>query len=277
MPKLFLRASPSPAVLWKLLAGGQIDVSGAGNVLSGIHIQGSVTVEGGGTLTLSGGTLSAGAIVETASGGTAIVSGTLTNGGTLYASASGGLVQIASGTVVNGGVAEVGNGIVDIQGASSEEVSFLAAGSGGLDLDDATAYTGKVVGFGGASHANHSQFIDLTAITYVSGVVTESYHGNTKSGVLTVTSSGTVVATINMTGNYSSGNFHLTSGAGGSGTIITDPAVPNGGEVRGANIALFGNYMAASFVSAADGHGGTLVTELPLTAGQPLLTTPHTG
>ena len=186
-------------------AGGQIDVSGAGNVLSGIHVRGSVTVEGGGTLTLSGGMLSAGAIVETASGGTAIVSGTLTNGGTLYASASGGLVQIASGTVVNGGIAEVGNGIVDIQGPSGEEVSFLAAGSGGLDLDDATAYIGKVVGFGGAGHANHSQFIDLTSATYVSGVVTESYHGNAKSGVLTVTSSGTVVATIDMTGNYSSG------------------------------------------------------------------------
>jgi trimeric autotransporter adhesin len=28
-----------------------------------------------------------------------------------------------------------------------------------------------------------------------------------------------------------------------------------------AAFALLGNYMAASFVAAADGHGGTLVTE----------------
>ena len=176
--------------------------------------------------------------------------------------------------MVNGGVAEVGNGIVDIEGASSEEVSFLAAGSGGLDLDDAKLYTGKVVGFGGASHANHSQFIDLTAVTYVSGVVSESYHASKGSGVLTVTSSGTVVATIDFVGAYTSGNFHLTSGAGGSGTIITDPAVPNGGEVHSANIALFGNYMAASFVSAAGGHGST-VHQSPQANEQSHLAYPH--
>ena len=254
---------------------GQIDVSDAGNVLSGVHIQGSVIVETGGTLTLSGGTLSAGAIVETASGGTAIVSDTLTNGGTLYASASDGLVQIAGGAVVNGGIAEVGNGIVDIEGASSEEVSFLAAGSGGLDLDDAKLYTGKVVGFGGAGHSNHSQFIDLTAITYVSGVVSESYHASAGSGVLTVTSSGTVVATIDFVGAYTSGDFHLTSGAGGSGTIITDPACPPRQQVHGANIALFGSYIAASFVSAAGGNGSTLVTESPQANEQSHLAYPH--
>jgi streptomycin 6-kinase len=43
-----------------------------------------------------------------------------------------------------------------------------------------------------------------------------------------------------------------------------------------AKLALLGNYMAASFVTAADGHGGTLVTEAAQTANQ-LLATPHTG
>lgn len=42
-----------------------------------------------------------------------------------------------------------------------------------------------------------------------------------------------------------------------------------------AAVALLGNYMAASFVTAADGHGGTLVTEAPETAQQPLLSHPH--
>ena len=81
---------------------------------------------------------------------------------------------------------------------------------------------------GDASHANHSQFIDLTAVTYVSGVVSDSYHASARGGALTVTSSGTVVATIDFVGTYSSGNFHLASGAGGTG--ITDPAVQNGGQ-----------------------------------------------
>jgi hypothetical protein len=45
-----------------------------------------------------------------------------------------------------------------------------------------------------------------------------------------------------------------------------------------AKIALLGNYMATSFVAAADGHGGTLITEAAQTANQLVpLTMPHTG
>ena len=43
-----------------------------------------------------------------------------------------------------------------------------------------------------------------------------------------------------------------------------------------AAIALLGNYIAASFVTAADGHGGTVISEAAQTANQqPLLTHPH--
>ena len=41
-----------------------------------------------------------------------------------------------------------------------------------------------------------------------------------------------------------------------------------------AKIALLGNYIATSFVTAADGHGGTLLTQAVQTAQQPLLTHP---
>ena len=41
-----------------------------------------------------------------------------------------------------------------------------------------------------------------------------------------------------------------------------------------AAIALLGNYMAGSFVTTADGHGGTLLTQAPQTGQQPLLTHP---
>jgi hypothetical protein len=41
-----------------------------------------------------------------------------------------------------------------------------------------------------------------------------------------------------------------------------------------AAIALLGNYIAGSFVTAADGHGGTLVTEAQ-TQPQPLLAHPR--
>ena len=63
--------------------------------------------------------------------------------------------------IVNGGVAKIDNGVVDIQGASAENVAFLAGGSGGLDLNGVgSAYTGLVSGFGQNTH----QFIDFTAI-----------------------------------------------------------------------------------------------------------------
>jgi hypothetical protein len=41
-----------------------------------------------------------------------------------------------------------------------------------------------------------------------------------------------------------------------------------------ANIALLGSYMASSFVTASDGHGGTLVSEAASTQ-TPMLTQPH--
>jgi hypothetical protein len=41
-----------------------------------------------------------------------------------------------------------------------------------------------------------------------------------------------------------------------------------------ANIALLGQYMASSFVTASDGHGGTLITDPPPSQQSPL-THPH--
>jgi hypothetical protein len=40
------------------------------------------------------------------------------------------------------------------------------------------------------------------------------------------------------------------------------------------SLALLGQYMASSFVMASDGHGGTLITDPPLSQQQ-LLTPPH--
>ena len=205
-----------------------------------------------------------------------IVSGTVTNAGTLYASGSGSLVQIASGAVVNGGGVEVGNGIVDIVASGSESVSFLS-GSGGLEISDhagdPTAYSGKISGFGGSGHTDTTQYIDLTNVASggsISFNYTSGNAGNT-SGTLTVSSGGTLVATIDLIGTYSSGNFHISSGAGGT-VEITDPAVPNGGEVHSANIALFGSYIA-SF--AGGGHGGLVITSTGQTDQPPLLVHPH--
>jgi hypothetical protein len=205
-------------------------VSGTTNTIAGATIAGGSLVEAtsGSTLTISGGTIGPAAIVETATSGTAIVSGTVSNSGTLFASGSGSLVEIANGAVVNGGVAEVGNGIVDIKGASSEKVTFQAGGSGGLQLDDPLGYTGKVIGFGvsgGISHADHNQYIDLTSVTYSAGeIATYSANSSNTGGVLTVSSGGQAVAKINLVGAYVTSNFHVRSGIGNT-LEITDPSI----------------------------------------------------
>ena len=61
-----------------------------------------------------------------------------------------------------------------------------------------------------------------------------------------------------------------TANAAGTGGTLT---VSDGRHT--AAIALFGNYMAGSFVAVADGHGGTLITQGQ--TGQPLLTHPPHG
>ena len=139
---------------------------------------------------------------------------------------------------------------------------------------DSAGYSGTVSGFGGSNGADTTEFIELGSVPYSSGVVSANYEPNgahpTSGGVLIVTSSGATVAEIDLAGRYVTSNFDLTSGAGGSGTIITDPPAPQGGNAHSANIALLGNYIA-SF--AAGGLGGFVVSHgsdiEPLPLGPP--------
>jgi hypothetical protein len=206
----------------------------------------------------------------------------------------------------------VGNGVVDVLSGGTADVRFLSNASGGLEIADiqgaASAFTGAVSGFGGANHANHVQFIDLVSVTSAPHTISFSYTSGVGSGTLTVSSGGAVVASIELVGNYSSGNFHVT--AGSNGTVkITDPGVVNGGSVEpgvtdialgaqtalayselspamglgatggryAAAIALLGNYMAGSFATTAGGHGGKLISGTPPVDQQSLLTQPHHG
>ena len=132
---------------------------------------------------------------------------------------------IANGSVVNGGLAEVGSSVVEIAGSSGESVKFLSAGTGGLALDGVgSALQGKVSGFGGSGHSNHDQYIDFTAIGSGASVSYTSAASHT-SGTLTVTSGG-VSATVTLVGNYSPTNFSSSTVDGQ--VRITDPGVGSG-------------------------------------------------
>jgi hypothetical protein len=209
--------------------------------------------------------LAAGAILQTASGGTALLSGGVENMGTLFASGAGSLIDIANGATVAGGVAEVGNGIVDIQASGNDEnVAFQSGGSGGLELADATAYGGTVSGFGQNVH----QYIDLTSVKSNASVSLSYSSSTSSSGVLMVSSGSVAVADIAMSGTFTTASFHLGAGVGGSVKIIDPPPVVN------ANVALFVQYIAASFASPG-AEAGMLIATAPAAGSTALLATPH--
>ncbi len=222
-----------------------------------------VIVESGGALTVSGGIIKPGATVATEAGGSATISGSLDDDGKLIAEGSGSRILIAG--AVSGRAVEIDDGTVEIQSSGNENVVFRPGGSGGLQLDGlGSAYGGKVYKFG----QDDSQFIDFANISAGATVSYTSANAANTSGTLSVTD-GVNSATVTLVGHYTLANF--TAGDDGSGHLkITDPPVA-GLPAGGATIALFGNYIAASFAGVAGVHGGGLIADVLQTAEQQLL------
>jgi hypothetical protein len=249
-----------------------------------------------GTLTLSGVTsIASGAIIETLGGGAVTFGGAVTNSGTLFASGAGTLVEInIDATVTGGGIAKIGNGILDIVGTDNQNVTFVAGGSGGLEIGDGlgddNAYTGVISGFGGATHTNSAQFIQLIAVTSAPDIGFTYTSTGANSGHLTVfaVTSATPVAVINFSGSYVTSDFKLSAASGTGDVVITDPGVADGASVTlgysgnggllgdgaaAATLARLAHHIAGSFVTGA-GQGGN-----PVSASQQgpavALTHPH--
>ena len=263
-----IRNTTASAVIVASGKGAQVELDGA--TISG----GLVEAMSGSTAIVSGGTVGASATVETLTGGTAIVNGVVANTGTFIASGAGSLLEITGGAVVSGGTVKVGNGIVDVLSGGTADIVFQSNGSGGLEIADTnanpSAFTGTVSGFGGVNHANHVQFIDLVSVTSAAHTISFSYTSSAGSGTLTVSSGGAVVASIELIGTYSSGNFHVTAGPGGT-VKITDPTVANGGSVNAGQAPIFdahrgidlpdiafGAHTTLAYTENAAGTGGTL-------------------
>jgi autotransporter passenger strand-loop-strand repeat protein len=196
---------------------------------SGIQV-----VEGGGSA--SGTTVNAGGEEFIASGG--LVSGSKLNGGIdlVFGTAvgttvnSGGTEYIgsggfASGTTISGGLVEVTSGAV----TSGSLFTFALSGGGTLQLDESQhfASTGLVAGFGPPKLTKGIDFVD---IPFVSGATTVNWNqltsGSTASGTLTISGDGHI-ANITLLGQYmagAGGSFTITSDAHG-GTFVTDPPV----------------------------------------------------
>jgi hypothetical protein len=235
------------------LAIGTVIDSGSTEFLSGgtedggiVGSGGRIVVRSGSTaidVTISGGgsaIISSGGLITADAGGTATIDGVVINSGLLLASTASSQIDIAG--VVSGGGVKIGDGMVEVESGGTANVTFLSTGIGGLEIadtaSDPTAFTGAVSGFGGVGHSNHTQFIDLlfvmsdatASVTYVSAA-------SHTSGALMESSGGQLVASIDLIGVYSAGNFTVTSGAGGT-VEITDPAVVGGGSVDTGSAAM---------------------------------------
>jgi fibronectin-binding autotransporter adhesin len=288
-------------------SGGVVVLSGGTfDILSGGTAVGTTVNSGGSEIVSSGGTasntvVSSGGSLVVLSHGFAdpatIYSGgseTVSSGGTdLGAYISGG-IQIVSG-LVSGAVIFAGSQVVESAGTANsttvssggtEVVSFGGTTSGTLlsGGQEAVLRGGRSSGtdiLSGGSELVSSGGSALA--TVISGGTLEVASGGTASGVI-FSSGGTLQldSSSHLSGSVS--GFHLgdqidlrglafssssstlswkqtTSGANASGTLTVREGRTS------TTITLVGSYTASNFSATSDGHGGTLITDPPITSG----------
>ncbi|HZK98625.1 MAG TPA: hypothetical protein VFC47_01880, partial [Caulobacteraceae bacterium] len=161
----------------------------------------------------------AGLILATSAGGMTIASAVANTG---HFAVNGGSMTV-TGAVTGSGYGEVVSGTLDFAGTFNENVVFTAGSTGTLELADSVAYAkGRIQGLS----TTGTNALDLSDITFTSGVTKATFSGSTTSGVLTVTD-GTHTANINLIGDYLGSTFTTSLGAGGVGTRIVDPPPPS--------------------------------------------------
>jgi hypothetical protein len=121
------------------------------DLLSG-HVSGALSVASGATVNASSGTnvlqatsgntLANAGVIEVETGATLTLSGTMSNTGTLFA--GGGILDFAG--VVKGGTTLIANGTVDIQQASTENITFQLGGPVGWNSTSPASTRAKCPG-----------------------------------------------------------------------------------------------------------------------------------
>jgi hypothetical protein len=242
-------------------------------------------------------TLSGGSAVVT---GTVVNSGTFTASGlgTLIEIDSGGVVSGGAVTLGNGVVDVHSGGSANVAFQATGSGGLEIADTN-LNSSTFTGNVSGFGGANHSNHKQFIDLVDVAFASNTISMSYVSAASHT-SGTLFVSSGGNIVAEINMVGAYTSANFSAKADGNGKVEIV-DPTVANGGSVEpfpqhgvdlpniafgaqttlayaqnaaanggtltvsdgrhAASIALLGNYMAGSFVTIADGNGGTLVTE----------------
>ena len=212
------------------VASGTTDIGGADIVLAGGR-ESSTRVSSGG--------------IEVASSGGTLLSTTVLNGGVQYVLAGG----TASGTTANGGNEQVlsGGTISDTTVSNGGYLVVFAGGTiNGATISGATIEiaSGGLTGSNAISYGGGAALILDAAVSFggkIAGLALGDYLDLRDVAFSSSTTFG-------YSGNTASGTLTVSDGA------------------HTANIALLGQYVAANFNLASDGHGGTLVSDPPVIA-----------
>ena len=197
-----------------------------------------------------GGIINTGTINADFNGGNFTIDpASFTNQGTIHSS-NGDSVAISSPNVTNTGKlwADGGNVVVSspVTGAGTDEIT----GAGVMEFAGTVA-SGQTVTF----DANSTGTLKLDNSPGFAGTVSGLALGN-YIDLTDVQFVSLQAPTYTPNANNTGGTLTVTDGQ------------------HTANIALLGQYMAGSFATSADGHGGTLITDPPSTQ-PPALTPPH--
>src|SRR5262249_40167799 len=145
--------------------------------------------------------------------------------------------------VTGSGSALIGGATLEFGGASSTNVTFADGNFGTLVLDNPSAYTGQISGFGGIGPQD-SDLIELKGIAFDASSSWTYYDnaGSDTGGTLTIfeTISGTTKTAdsiIFANGDYTTADFILASDGNG-GTLITDPTTTSTPISNNANILV---------------------------------------
>ncbi len=246
--------------------GSELDIAGQASISGGTDIELGVAdanaAQGydAGTLSvLSGGTLSmADGVTINGNGG---VDNGVANAGTLTKTGT------ATSTI---GVALTNSGTVDVQGGTLS-LDGDVQNSGTLAADGGNIVVGGTVTGGGGATINGAT-LEFGAASDSSATFIGA------SGTLLLDQSASFTGSV---AQFASGdNLDLADIGFGANTTIGYSADSKGGTLtvsdgtNTANVSLLGQYLAGSFVTGSDGHGGTMITD-PSVANPAQLTQPH--
>jgi autotransporter-associated beta strand protein len=218
------------------------------------------------------------------------------DGGTLAVSADDNLGAASGGLSFAGGTLQflssfttsravtlnAGGGNFDTDGNNATLAGFISGsggltkvGAGVLTLSDTNSYSGGTSLDGGTLDLAALDAAGTNTIIFAKGgeilkIENAALSADTFGNTINRFGIGDAIdlAGIGFGARTTLGYSENSSGTGGTLTVS------DGADA--AAITLLGHYMASSFVTAADGHGGTLITEASQTASQqPLLTLPH--